>query len=99
MKKLLLTSFSFVVLIGSTVPFSEVGVSPAQAQSSGQCGLIQNLDRRAFCRARSENNSGQCGLIQNLDLRALCRAQVEKNSGQCGLIQDLDMRAECRASM
>lgn len=71
--------------------------APVHAQSSSQCGFIQNNDQRAMCRALAERKSSQCGFIQNNDQRALCRALVDRNPSQCGFIQNADFRSTCRA--
>ncbi len=68
----------------------------AHAQS-GQCGLIKDSDRQAYCRAVNSGGSGQCGLIKDHDLQAMCRAETGGGSGQCGFIKNRDMQAECRA--
>jgi hypothetical protein len=94
----LVAALAAASLFGSSVMLPEVGVSIAQAQTSSQCGFIQNADRRNMCRARAENQVSHCGFIQNADLRNLCRAQVAGDSSSCGFIKDADMRNECRAS-
>lgn len=85
-------------LLGSLALSPEIGFSPAHAQSSGQCGFIQNADRRNLCRARAEKQASHCGFIQNADLRNLCRAEVAGDRSSCGFIKDADMRNECYAN-
>jgi hypothetical protein len=93
---LTVASAALLTVVPLPTPFD---AASALVQNSGQCGFIQNSDRRAMCRARAEGNVGQCGFIQDNDLRAMCRAEVGNNPGQCGFIQDADMRAECRAKL
>lgn len=84
--------------LGSYAMLPEVGFSSAKAQSSSQCGFIQNADRRNLCRARVEKQASHCGFIQNADLRNLCKAEVAGDRSSCGFIKDADMRNECKAN-
>jgi ribosomal protein L37E len=92
--------WSALAVAGSLCSFAippEIGISPARAQTSSQCGFIQNADRRNLCRARAESDASHCGFIQNADLRNLCRAEVAGDRSSCGFIKDADMRNECNA--
>lgn len=89
---------SVVFSLTSFVLPSHTSFNVASAQTSSQCGFIQNADRRNLCRARTEKQASHCGFVQNADLRNLCRAEVAGERSSCGFIKDADMRNECYAN-
>jgi len=97
-KRIWMSAAAAAGFFASLAMLPEVGDSPAHAQTSSQCGFIQNADRRNLCRARTEKQASHCGFIQNADLRNLCKAEVAGDRSSCGFIKDADMRNECKAN-
>lgn len=96
-KAVLIALGAFAGLSSFAMP-PDIAISDAHAQTSSQCGFIQNADRRNLCRARTEKQTSHCGFILNADLRNLCRAEVAGDRSSCGFIKDADMRNECYAN-